>query len=237
MEIEIAIHCWNYQRRLCWMLSSLLQQKGETPKITVNVSHCAQNGNPSTESLLEFFKNKGLAIKSTLVESNDVHNRSTARQKQLAETSADWIIFADSDMVYSQDFFADLALKLQSDEWKNESLCIGADRVSLSIPFSEKYFNEDKREYPLEIADVEKIVKEWPVYRIGGKNTAAGYFQLANVKSIRERNLSYPIKGRDGFRTYKADRAFRCVLGGRRGMDLKEQYHLNHTREIDNKQR
>ena len=237
MKVEVCLHCYNYQKRLCWMLNSLLQQKGDLPDILVNISYCSNNGNPKTEDVIRFFKNNGLKIKETIVESNSAHNRSRARERQLAETDADWIIFADSDMAYSKEFFSDLKSKLSTEDYCKETLCMGADRVSLSIPHSVKFFSEDKTVYPCIIDDVESIVSKWPVYRTGGKNTAAGYFQLGNVKTIRERKLTYPIKSRDGLRTYKADRAFRCVMGGRRGIDLKPQYHLNHTRGTDNEQR
>jgi len=237
MKIEICIHCHNYQHRLCWMLSSLVQQEGDVPEIVVNVSHENNNGDPSTEDVISFFQKEGLNVKSTLVESEMARNRSIARNEQLNLTDADWIIFADADMVYSSRFFEALAKEVETDGFKNEEKCIGADRVSLDIPFSVDFFNNDINEYPLLIENVGDVVSKWPVFRTGGKNVAAGYFQLANVKLLRDRELEYPLKGRDGFRTYKADRAFRCITGGRVGMDLPPQYHLNHDRVNDNLQR
>lgn len=231
MKFEICIHCFNYQRRLDWMLSSILQQKGDVPDIIINISHIIDNGNPTTENLITFFRDKGLDIVSTVIDSDDSNNRSIARRKQLNDTEADWIIFADSDMVYSTLFFQELTNQVESEQFKNEEKCIGADRISLNIPFCIDFFSSDTNEYPIVIENVEDKVKSWPVYRVGGKTIAAGYFQLANVRLIRERNLEYPVKRYDGLRTYKADRAFRCVLGGRVGMDLPPQYHLNHSRE------
>lgn len=192
---------------------------------------------PKTEDLISFFTKKGLKIKSTIVPSNDSFNRSRAREKQLIETDAKWIIFVDADMVYSPNFFSEMKTKLECEQFCNETKCIGADRTSLGIPFCKKYFDEDKSEYPFVVENVSAIVSKWPVYRTGGKHTAAGYFQMGNVASIRERKLTYPIKGRDGARTYKADRAFRCIMGGRIGMDLPNQYHLNHDRCVGEFQR
>ena len=31
MNLEIAIHNHNYEKRLCWMLSSTLKQQGDVP--------------------------------------------------------------------------------------------------------------------------------------------------------------------------------------------------------------
>jgi len=214
------------------MLSSILQQQGNVPEIKINISHIADNGNPTTEQLIAFFKERGLNIISTVIDSDDSKNRSIARKKQLNETDSDWIIFADSDIVYSNYFFQELSKQVETEKFKDEPKCIGADRISLQIPFCIDFFNSDTNEYPKVIEDIENIVKTWPVYRVGGKDIAAGYFQLANVCLIRERNIEYPIKKYDGLRTYKADRAFRCVLGGRIGMELPAQYHLNHSREI-----
>ena len=95
MLLEIAIHCYNYQHRLCWMLSSLLQQKGDIPNIVVNVSFALNNGDPSTEEVCKFFKEKGLNIIETIVPEEKAHNRAVARNLQVASTKSDFMLFAD----------------------------------------------------------------------------------------------------------------------------------------------
>jgi len=212
------------------MLSSLLQQKGDVPNLIVNISYCLDNGSPTTKEVCEFFRKKGLNIVDTVVEKAEVSNRAIARNKQVDETKADWILFADSDLVYDPYFFDDLQKQLKT-SLRYEEKVMGADRHSLNIPFCIKYFEEDKRKYPCVIKNVADIPAKWPKQWISGKNIAAGYFQLASVKAIREKaGGKYVRRARDYWRGTRGDRMFRCRMGGRVGIDVKPQYHLNHDR-------
>ena len=239
LNILIALNCYNYQHRLCWMLSSLVQQKGNVPNLIIDISYTPNNGDPITEDVIKFFREKGLNIKETIVEPDEVKNRSKVRNTQIKKADPDeidWVIFADCDMVYDPFFFDDLQKQLKG-KYAKETKCIGGDRTSLKIEFCSEYFLNDTREYPCEIPNVTDILKEWPVYYIRGKRVAAGYFQLANMESIMKHGGNFSNKERDSLRRYKGDRSFRCQMGGRRGMDVKPQYHLNHTRENPERQR
>jgi glycosyltransferase involved in cell wall biosynthesis len=232
MKLEICIHCYNYQRRLCWMLSSILQQKGDIPNITISISYTSNNGKPMTEELIELFRDKGLNIIDVVVAEDNVKNRSLSRNIRASETIADWIIFADADMVYHPLFFADIKEQLLSDKYKNETKVIGGDRHSLDINFCENYFIKDKKHYPRIVTNVYDVVSKWPIKYIGGKRIAAGYFQLANTKAIKQAGDCYSHNTKDNihFRKYRADRGFRVRMGGRVPMEVKPQYHLNHSR-------
>ena len=230
MLIEINIHIYLYQHRMCWMLSSILQQIGDKPNIVVSISYLPNNGNPTTESCIKFFREKGLNIIDIPLEANQAENRAIARNIRAKETQADWIIFADGDMVYEKGFFADLKTKLLQEPFVSCDKVIGADRHSLNIEYCTNYFNEDKREYPCVIENVANLVSVWPIWRIGGKDIAAGYFQLANVKAVKDKGGKYSWKSVDHGRCTKSDRMFRIHMGGRVPIDLLKQYHLNHDR-------
>ena len=113
--------------------------------------------------------------------------RVLARNIRAKETQADWMIWADADMVYHKEFFADLKNKVSQEPVLSCTQVMGADRHSLNIPFCVNYFNEDKREYPCIIDNVAELVSTWPDWRFGGKHIAAGYFQLANVQAIKNK--------------------------------------------------
>jgi len=229
MKLEICIHCVMYQHRLDWMLSSILRQKGEPPDILVSISHIPDNGNPTTEKLCDFFREQGLNIKQTILKPEQAPNRAIGRNIQVKETEADWMLFSDSDMVYHPMFFNDIKKKCEG-KFAKETRVIGADRISLDIPFCIKYFEEDKREYPCVIEDPAKICAEWPVKWVTGRKTCPGNFQLARVEAIKEKGGIYSGRQRDYYRRTKSDRAFRCHMGGRTGMRVLPQYHLNHDR-------
>lgn len=229
--LEISIHTYNYQRRLCWMLSSILQQTGNTPDIVVSISYTPNNGNPTTESVISFFREKGLNIIDVILKKEEVSNRAIARNIRTKETTADWILFADCDMVYDRLFFDHLKKEVEKDKYKNETKVIGADRYSLDDNFCIKFFEEDNREYPCVIDNVSDITKLWPIKWIRGGDVAPGYFQLAKMSNIRNNGIVYSGKNRDVWRSTKSDREFRLRMGGRVKINTLPQYHLNHDRQ------
>lgn len=229
MKLDICIHCHRYQRRLCWMLSSILQQKGDIPEITVRISHSENDGEPTTREVCDFFRSNGLKIEESILTDDQVKNRAIGRNIQVSETKADWILFVDSDMVYDPLFFEDLKKQL-SENLKDEKKVMGADRVSLDIPFCIKYFEEDERKYPCIVPDVASITEKWPIKWVTGGKTAPGNFQLANVPAIMDKGGKYTGREGDVWRRTKSDRAFRCRMGGRVRIRTKKQYHLNHDR-------
>ena len=239
ISIEIAVSCSLFQRRLCWMASSLLHQVGTVPKLTFSVAYPKNNGNPTTESVCSFFKGKGLDVKEFPYEDERaIQYRGLVRNAQLAASAADFMLFADSDMVYSQGFFAALGKMLEG-ELKDETRCISASRVSLGKEKSISFFNsEDKTVYPSFIENPAEIVSTWPVFQIS-RNCGAGYFQLVNVASVRRlhgglyvdpQECAYRAEFDDIHKT-SSDRQFRSRVGGLKRITLPPQFHINHTRD------
>ena len=100
-SIEICVSCTYYQKRLCWMMSSILQQKGNVLNIIFNVAYPKNNGNPRTEDVCNFFREQGLNVKETIYPNEkSIQFRGLVRNRQLAEMNADWVLMSDSDMVY-----------------------------------------------------------------------------------------------------------------------------------------
>lgn len=237
MNLELNIHCYHYEHRLCHMLSSILQQKGDIPEIVVSISYLPNSGNPTTESCIDFFKNKGLKIISVPVNQGEESNRAIARNLRAKNSKAEWMLYADSDMAYSVNFFEELKKKLETDRYKNEKKVIGADRHSLDIEFCTNYFNNDTAAYPCVIDNVADIVSKWPVWYVRGKRIAPGYFQLASLQAIKEKGGIYSPINIDKWRNCRTDRVFRSHMGGHVGIDLPPQYHLNHSRTGPEEQR
>lgn len=237
-SIEIAISCFWFQKRLCWMLSSILQQQGNLPDIIFNVAYFKDHGNPITEDVVNFFRREGLNIKETIYETErDMQYRGLVRNRQLAETSAEWMLFSDSDMTYSPLFFDDLREQIEG-PLRSETKCISAGRISLAKDFCKDYFNNlDKRIYPCVVEGAGEL-EHWPIYQYS-RNVGAGYFQLTNVKSTRELYGGIyvdPKKCRDlpsvdKMQKARSDRQFRNLVGGLRKINTKPEYHLNHERD------
>lgn len=238
-SIEIAVSCTCFQHRLCWMMSSVLNQSGDVPQLTFSVAYPVNNGNPTTEKVCAFFKDRGLNIKEQVYENERAMQfRGLVRNRQLSESKAEWILMSDSDMVYSPEFFSVLGKKLEG-ELKNETRCISASRISLDKAHCIKFFKElDTTKYPEIIINPAFIVEKWPVFQIS-KNCGAGYFQLANVNSIRKLHGGLYVDPKnckdkaefDDIHKTNSDVQFRRRVGGVKRITLPPQYHLNHIRD------
>jgi len=238
ISIEIAVTCTWFQHRLCWMMSSVLQQIGETPDITFSVAYPKNNGNPTTEKVCDFFESKGLRIRRIPYDGMDtIQYRGLVRNEQIKQSDCDWILFSDSDMTYSPLFFEDLGKRLAGD-LKDEVKIISASRISLDKDYCKRFFNiEDNRAYPRVIEQAGKL-ETWPIFQIS-KNCGAGYFQLVNKKHIIE-NLGglyvIPSQCKDRAWSGKGQKAisdlqFRKRVGGIKRIKTLPQYHLNHERD------
>lgn len=223
MHIDLIVACEYFQRRLCWMLSSILQQRNP-PGLTVDIAYAIGNGNPTTEAAVDLFAQQGVDIRSTICSSEIKGNRGAVRDLQLRQSEADVVLFADCDHVYDPDFFADLAQQL-SGPLKDETKCMVSTRISLGKDYCKNYFNDPNHPwtYPCIIPNVADVVRDWPVYRISPA-MGAGYFQMA----WRTATLKYP-HGDRGWHT-SSDKRFRKQLGGIHKIQTKPQYHLNHER-------
>ena len=238
LSIEIAVTCTWFQHRLCWMMSSVLQQTGNIPDITFCVAYPKNNGNPTTEKVCDFFESKGLKIRRIPYDDMEIiQYRGLVRNEQIKQSDCQWMLFADSDMTYSPLFFEDLSNQLTG-RLKNECRVISASRISLDKNYCKDFFNtEDKREYPC-IVDKAGELEDWPIFQIS-KNCGAGYFQLINRQYIID-NLDglYVIPSECKDRSWEgkgqkalSDVQFRSRVGRLRRIKTMPQYHLNHERD------
>lgn len=245
-SINIAVMCSNYQKRLCWMLSSILQQKGKIPRLVFSVAYPSNEGTLTTESVCSTFMKKGLDIREQKYPMpKDVNKRGLTRNRQLAECDCEWILYSDCDMAYDPYFFEDLGNQLEGKLGKMTNKCMSSSRLSLDIPHCVNYFNTvDKRDYPCVVNNVADEVSKWPVWQISQPWPGAGYFQLANVKHIRDNLGGLYVRPEDcadwswedRWSKMKSDRQFRIRMGGLDNIipvTTKPQYHLNHERDKD----
>ena len=242
MKIEIAISCVWFQRRLCWMLSSIAQQIN-APELIVNIGYIPNNGNPITENVGNFFRHY-FELKQVICSPEEIPYRGLVRNRQLANSKADWILFADSDMVYHPNFFENLAVILNG-SLANETRCISASRISLDKDYCNDFFKSWDVNNGFLVPNVAETVSKFPINQGHGRgvgkngvtrNVGAGYFQLANVENLRKNHQGLywqPTNRRDPSWGYKSDRQFRQMVGGICPVEILPQYHLNHERDSD----
>ena len=237
-SVEIAVSCTWFQHRLCWLLSSLLQQVGDVPDITFSIGYPIGNGNPTTEEVLDFFENKGLKIRRIPYDGMEIiQYRGLVRNEQLRLATSQWILFADTDMAYHPKFFENLKEQLEG-HLKDETRVISASRVSLDKQHCKDYFNvRDPHVYPCVVEKAGEL-EAWPVFQIS-RNCGAGYFQLVNRSHVMLncgglyvdpnecKDWSWEGRGQKA----NSDKQFRSRVGGIKKIETLPQYHLNHERD------
>lgn len=235
MKIEIALYCHRYERRLCWMLSSMLQQVGDLPEIVVSVAYLKGGRFDGTvDSVLALFREQGLNCSDRVYkpeECSKFQKRSLVRNDQLARTDADWIWFGDCDMVLQPDFFA--TAKRLFTELDGETRMLFTGRHSTKLDETEELIDYEGP-YPCVVPDAHALALQLP--SIPKSNIGAGFCQIWKVEPVRSRFGVYvpPEECRDNsWDKYWKTRSDRWLRGqtGKLAVDLPWFVHLQHVRD------
>lgn len=238
--ITIAIQCHNFQRRLCWMLSSLAQQT-RPDRVRVRIDHMAGNGKPTTEALLERFASS-ISIEAHAWRDIDIFQyRGIVRNHQMAACSTEWIMFGDCDMVYHPEYFESL-MHILSEDHAKATYMISSGRTSNPKELTNILVDSSLAVIGQEVQESFAKANILPKIRKG--NVGAGFSQIVNikhaahggyyVKASENRDWNWSQRGSNP----KSDMQFRkrlSRLGGPR-LPLPEWYsenaiHLNHNRD------
>lgn len=243
MHIRFAIQCHNFQRRLCWQLSSILQQNPFDADLSIDIACMENNGEPSTEYVMEVFTAKGLNISFDSIYrgghgKEKFAKRGLVRNDQIEsaiEDECDWIFFADCDNVYHPDFFNQLVEQLKTTKATN---CIySKEKIHTEVEDTNAHAKLAMqssliRDAYLRAQKIKKTGKR-------NKNVAAGCMQVCRVSDIVEKNNGLyvdPEKTRDSHlfkcgQGAKSDKQFRRAMGGSTRIYLPTQIHMNHFRD------
>jgi len=238
--VTIAVQCHNYQRRLCWMLSSLCHQS-QPDLVAVDIAYLTGNGTPATESLIDFYGQRMPIRGSAYTDLRSFQKRGYTRNRQLRQCTTDWILFADCDMVYHPEYFWRLGEELLS-QHATATHMLSSGRWSTEKEPTNTLVNRTISTTPELIPDAFQQVTILPKAR--RRNVGAGFSQLINmhhaphagfyVESGKSRDWSWNRR----YHKTRSDIQFRKRmnrLGGRR-QSLPEWFtdgliHLNHERD------
>ncbi len=232
-SVELLFYMHNYQRRLCWTLSSICQQEGNIPELVINIASLPNNGKPSTEDVIDFFKDK-LNIKHTLYGEHERYSFAQAsyvKDRQIASSKCDWIFNPDADHVYAQDFFSTFL----TDIIKHDKCgcCIGSKRrVTTNLSMTNTIINKTPLPY-VEYAHkkAQEILRERTRWLTVGSHIA-----FKRDDFMKKCGGKYAIYHYDhhlfnlGMAT-RSDKRFRGRMGGTVTCQWPEYIHLNHVRD------
>jgi len=244
MKICVAVLCENYEKRLCWQLSSILQQekKANSPEIVIDVAYLDRKFGKHlrTEEVLDTFPDLNIKRSKYYRDTATFERRGLVRNKQLKETDADWILFADCDMTYPPEFFNMLSKLLNTSVYKDSTNCLHSSRFSTVLTETNNLLA--KYTYPSIIPLAHLNMSTLPGKRM--RDIGAGYCQIANVSKIKNSEHPYYVPdtynkdaaflSNDKYTSYtpKSDIAFRKRLGAKK-IPLPIQIHIQHERDAD----
>jgi len=252
MMIYFMAVCHNFQHRLCWMLSSILEQvhdktkdnphrvvtldypKRQLPWIVIDIAHLKDNGYPTTESCIAFFRSLGLDVRSTLIEDKEIFaKRGLVRNIQTENAKkamADWLFYADSDNVYHPQFFTELADQLK-DLDNLKKVIFSRDKFHTQVEPTNELAALARTNKHINYAYKRALCI--PRIKKANKNVAAGCCQVIHSKYVDYYVKPEECRDRHLFKKgqrAKSDVQFRNRYGQFRIM-LPQQVHLNHFRD------
>lgn len=190
-EITICVLLHEFQKRLWWMLSSLVQQvawQGQpVPKLTIRLSISRDDARPDlTGRLLKVF---GALLELDVCEreGNGPIDRGKVRDRDAREARSEWLLFSDADTLYHPEFWARVAVGPMAELPADRSI-LTCSRESLQC--EDGYRLADSAEYrdqpiPTAYATAEAVWRPNP-----GRASPAigiGYFQLARRQAVLDR--------------------------------------------------
>ena len=237
----IAVQCHNFSKRMCWMISSLMDQK-DSPDIQFNVAVMNESDGAAAERFQSPDRNAYTPHLKVNVEyytdRDRFQHRGFVRNDQLKACNTEWILFSDCDMVYHPEYFKRLADEIKKNHAKADYMLI-AGRQSNPIKQANEMVNSfNDNYYPGYMLDSWEKSSKLDLH--GKRNCGAGYFQLINMKHANHGGLYVdPKRNRDKAMfdkgcNPKSDVQFRKRIGEKVKLPSwfsHNEIHLNHNRD------
>lgn len=229
LTIEVVSHCWQYAHLLAYQLSSLVNFPPTRARVRMTVFHAVED--TRVRALLDYFG----AIEVPNVTWNwqalppgELFRRSIGRNRAARGTTADWVWFADCDILFHRDCMDTLADRLQGRQ------------DPLTYPKEERVTAMLEETDPLLLAerDRPKVVDIDPgqFKLLPNPPRAKGAYQIVHGDVARLGGYcgQLPVFQRPAphwAKTYE-DSAFRWLLGfDGVGLDVPGVYRIRHVRK------
>ncbi|MEM6988620.1 MAG: glycosyltransferase, partial [Pseudomonadota bacterium] len=109
LRLEIVAHCWQYAHLLAYQLSSICRFTPESVQLTYTLYYCERDH--ATVRLIEHYANRAIQHIQwnwqPLPEAQ-LKRRAIGRNRSAKATEADWIWFADCDLIFHDGCLASL---------------------------------------------------------------------------------------------------------------------------------
>lgn len=210
LRLEIVSHCWRYQHLLSYQLSSLVLYPPRETAVTMTVFYSPEDR--GTADLLEFFGSRevpNVRWNWQPLEKTSLFRRSLGRNLAARATQADWIWFADCDVVFRDGVLDGAARTLAG----RSDLMVFPREIAVTDPLEAgDPLLEAGRGAP-RILDLEGLDRFYPMVR----DRAIGAFQIVRGDVARAAGycgtIEYFQRPVPRWRRTHDDRVFRWLLG------------------------
>lgn len=229
LTIEVVSHCWQYAHLLAYQLSSLVNFPPARARVRMTVFHAVDDAR--VRDLLAFFgaiEVPGVTWNWQALAPGELFRRSIGRNRAARGTPADWVWFADCDILFHRDCMDTLADRLQG---RLDPLTYPKEeRVTAMLEESDPLLMAE-RDRP-RVVDIDpgqfKLLTNPP--------KAKGAYQIVHGDVARQCGYceQLPVFQRPAPRWAKTyeDAAFRWLLGfDGIGLDVPGVYRIRHLRK------
>jgi len=229
LTIEIVSHCWQYAHLLAYQLSSLVNYPPTRARVRMTVFHAVEDEHVC--ALLMYFgaiEVPGVTWNWQVLAPGELFRRSIGRNRAARSTAADWVWFADCDILFHRDCIDMLADRLQGrrdplvypkEEWVTAML-EETDPLLMSERDQPKVVDIDPNRFRL----------------LPNPTRAKGAYQIVHGDAARqcgycEQLAVFQRPAPRWAKTYE-DGAFRWLLGcAGVGLDVPGVYRIRHLRK------
>lgn len=224
LTIEIVSHCWRYSHLHAYQLSSLVNDPPQDVDVIMTVFHAAED--EATVKLLQYFAEKKIANVRwnwQQIPAPELFRRAIGRNQVALNTKADWVWFADCDLVFGPGCLDGLGAALQ-----------GRDDF-LVFPQQERITPLLTDDSPmLKAAKEPKVVSvDIHDFKVRVMERAVGAYQIVHGDICRSmgycKDVSAYQRPTDRWKKTFEDRAFRWLLGTHGvPVDVPSVYRIRH---------
>jgi len=224
LTIEIVSHCWRYSHLHAYQLSSLVQHAPQNVDIIMTVFHAAED--EATCQLLEFFGQQeveNVTWNWQQIAAPELFRRAIGRNRVAKNTKADWVWFADCDLVFGEGCLDSLAESLQG---RTEALVFPAQERITPLLTDDSPMLKAAKEPKLVSVNAED-------FTVRVLERAVGAYQIVHGDVCRTMGYCADIsayqRATDRWKKTFEDRAFRWLLGSHGvPVNVESVYRIRH---------
>lgn len=224
LQVEIVSHCWRYSHLHAYQLSSLVMHPPQNVDVTMTVYFAEED--QATAALLDYFATQDVPNVTwnwQKLPAPELFRRAIGRDRSAKSTNADWVWFADCDLIFGAGCLDGLGESLQG--------CSG----KLYFPAQERITTLLSDDSPmLQAAREPKVVQvDESDFKVRKLERAVGAYQIVHGDVCREIGYCHDVaayqRPTDRWKKTFEDRAYRWILGTHgEPVEVPSVYRIRH---------